>query len=219
MLSLTSYAWLRIHHPSVPALATGHEVTDDRVYAAISEHAFDEAVAWPSQALIARKLGISRYAVNRSCARLRAAGKLTWTYVKRPGRWHYNRYELLAAYAVSTLAAERITKRAHRHSRAGLHTNRSNCVCGICKRSERTQIRELSGPNSPSKTFRRHLATLREFKREHFSDEARRIMAQMDHTLSESRIAGLEADRDLERRRLRREAREAGRAIMGTFAG
>lgn len=149
---------LIVSQPAVTAL----RATDRLVYAAIAEHAFDEAVCYPSQALIARKLGICRETVNRSCGRLRAAGWLDWTYIKRPRRWWHNQYELLEAYCVSPLAAKRITKRAHRRSRKRDHTNKKYCTCSACKRPERTPVQQLTGALRPSEQFRE---TLRERRR------------------------------------------------------
>jgi hypothetical protein len=98
---------------------------DRIVYHAIAVYAPSEAVAWPSQQTIADDLGRSRYAVHRAIHRLIAAG---WLEVveRRRGRWGWDHcvYALLAPFAVSRWAIQRIVNRARRRRFGGVHTNR-----------------------------------------------------------------------------------------------
>jgi DNA-binding transcriptional MocR family regulator len=97
---------------------------DRRVYHQIAVYAPGEAVAWPSQQTIADDLGCSRYSVHRAIHRLIEAGWLEVTE-RRPGRrgWTYCVYALLAPFAVSRWAIQRVVERARRRRQKGLHTN------------------------------------------------------------------------------------------------
>lgn len=133
---------------------------DRRVYNAIAAYAFDEALAHPSQRLIADDLGCTRESVNRAVRRLREAGWLR--IVERPWsfrtRWRYNVYELLETFAVSDLTVRRIVRRAHnttrkrqrrlarrlveRRPRRPDHTNPKGwCSCRFCKTDLATRKR------------------------------------------------------------------------------
>ena len=96
-----------------PAVARRHLVRDERVYRELTTYCFDEAVCFPSQVTIARRLRICRQAVNESIQRMVDRGWLTIRKV-RGDRWDRNEYELLRGYLVSDLANRRITRRAHR---------------------------------------------------------------------------------------------------------
>jgi helix-turn-helix protein len=98
---------------------------DRGVYQALAAYCFGEPVCWPSQEVLGRDLGCSRYAVNRSIGRLIQAGWLRITE-KRPGRrgWRHNVYTLLAAWRpVDRGTAKRIVECARRRRLRGLHTN------------------------------------------------------------------------------------------------
>lgn len=101
--------------PQTEALTPPQQLRETcrRVYAAIAAHAFDEAVAWPSQKTIATETGLSRKTVNHAVRDLVKAGWLVKTK-DRGRKWDYCRYELHAEYKVSPLAARQITRRAHR---------------------------------------------------------------------------------------------------------
>jgi hypothetical protein len=97
---------------------------DRAVYRAIAVYAPDEPIAWPSQQTIANDLGCSRYAVHRAIHRLIRAGWLEVVERRRGRRgWTYCVYSLLAPFAVSRWAIERIVDRARRRRMRGLHTN------------------------------------------------------------------------------------------------
>ncbi len=148
---------------------------DRLVYRAIAAYAPDEPVCHPSQRLIALDLGCARESVNRSVRRLREAGWLRITERRWSFRseWCHNVYELLAPYAVSSLAMRRITRRAHntpkkmarrvrrrRELRVPLRPDHTNpkgwCGCWAC-RTDRTSIGRppprLPGPPPLSATF------------------------------------------------------------------
>jgi hypothetical protein len=108
---------------------------DRSVYRAIANYAFDEAVAWPSQQLVAEELGCRRESVNRAVQRLVRAGwlRVSKRFSRRSG-WCHNVYELLADYRTGWLTIKRITRRAHARRRPG-HTNtKKACSCRLCRR-------------------------------------------------------------------------------------
>jgi DNA-binding transcriptional MocR family regulator len=90
-----------------------------RVYEeGLAAYCFGEAVCWPSQATLARDLGLSRWQVNRAVRELVAAG---WVEVveQRVGRrgWRHNVYALLEGWRpVADRVRRRIVERARRRN-------------------------------------------------------------------------------------------------------
>jgi hypothetical protein len=148
------------------------EREEDRIYRVMTWHAFDEGECFVSQKRIACLTGLSRFAVNRGCHRMRAKGRIDWTQQRNDGsRWRHNVYELLDPYVVSDLAHRRITREAHERN---LHTNKrsrgllgfgrpgghARCRCRFCRR-DRTSIRRLPGPILPPESeFERRMAAI-----------------------------------------------------------
>jgi predicted transcriptional regulator len=101
-------------------------LNERKVFQALWTYSFDsEAIVYPSQARLAKDVGVSRQTVNQIIGRLinkrwvKMIDKRwapSWTPLSGPRRWMHNVYELLQPplRPISDLVAKRITRRAHR---------------------------------------------------------------------------------------------------------